>query len=262
MAASFADIVLIVTGSTGIAADTARLAAEAGAHVLVASGDEVSGSELAAAIGGDYWVGDLTLAAAAPSILAQCLSKFGRVDALLNGMGVSGRRLGDGPTHECSDEGWEITLTHNLKTMFQMSRAVIGRMLEQAPRENGVRGAILNVGSVLSASPEPRHFALHAYAAAKGAVISMTRSMAAYYAPHKIRVNAIAPGLVRTPATERSVVTPELAVFVDKKQPLTGGMVDSADVARTALFLLSDQARAITGEVVAVDGGWSVTGVG
>jgi NAD(P)-dependent dehydrogenase (short-subunit alcohol dehydrogenase family) len=262
VADSFAEIALIVTGSAGIAAECARLAAEAGAGVLVASDDEISASELAAAIGGDYWAGDLVSPTAASSILAQCLSKYGRVDALLNGMGISGRRLGDGPTHECTDEGWEMTLAHNLKTMFQMSRAVTGRMLDQAPRENGVRGAILNVGSVLSESPEPRHFALHAYAAAKGAVISMTRSMAAYYAPYKIRVNAISPGLVRTPASERSVVTPELAMFIDKKQPLTGGMVDSADVARTALFLLSDEARAITGEVVAVDGGWSVTGVG
>ena len=257
---SLREAVLVVTGSTGIAAESARLAAEAGAYVLVASDDETTASELAAEIRGDYWAGDLTRSNSAESVLAHCLSKYGRVDALLNGMGVSGRRHGDGPVHECTDEGWNFTLEHNLNTMFQMSRAVIGRMLEQSPRESGIRGAILNVGSVLAESPEPRHFAMHAYAAAKGAVVSLTRSMAAYYATHKIRVNAIAPGLVRTPASERSVVSPELSQFVDKKQPLTSGMVESIDLARTAVFLLSDHARAITGEVVAVDGGWSVTG--
>jgi NAD(P)-dependent dehydrogenase (short-subunit alcohol dehydrogenase family) len=134
-------------------------------------------------------------------------------------------------------------------------------MLQQDVPEHGARGAILNVGSALVDAPEPRHFAMHAYAAAKGAVAAMTRSMAAYYAPHKIRVNAIAPGLVHTPASERSQAAPELAGFIEKKQPLTAGMVDAAEVARAALFLLSGASGPITGAVLPVDGGWSVTGV-
>ena len=207
------------------------------------------------------WIGDLTRAESAESVLAQCLSKFGRVDALFNAAGLSGRRFGDGPAHECTDEGWDVTLAQNLGIMFRMCRAVIGRMLQQELGEDGIRGAILNMGSVLAEAPEPRHFATHAYAAAKGAVVSMTRSMAAYYAPHRIRVNAIAPGLVRTPASERAVGDPELLEFIRKKQPLTGGMMDAEDVARAALFLLSEEARSITGEVLAVDAGWRVTGV-
>ena len=112
---------------------------------------------------------------------------------------------------------------------------------------------------VLAEAPEPRHFDTHAYAAAKGAVASMTRSMASYYAPHKIRVNAIAPGLVRTPASERG--SPELLEFLSRKQPLTAGLVEPDDVARAALFLLGGEARPITGEVLTIDGGWNVTGV-
>jgi NAD(P)-dependent dehydrogenase (short-subunit alcohol dehydrogenase family) len=251
--------ILIVTGSTGIAAATARLATRAGARVVTATSDEQSGWELARDTGIEPWIGDLTRPAAADSVLAYSLSKFARVDALFNASGLSGRRFGDGPVHETADEGWDITLSHNLRVMFQMCRAVIGRMLQQDIDERGSRGAVLNVGSVLAESPEPRHFATHAYAAAKGAVVAMSRSMAAYYAPHHIRVNVLAPGLVRTPASERAG-NPELLEFIQKKQPLTGGMVDAEDVARAALFLLSDDARPITGEAIAVDGGWSVTG--
>jgi NAD(P)-dependent dehydrogenase (short-subunit alcohol dehydrogenase family) len=142
-----------------------------------------------------------------------------------------------------------------------MCRAAIGRMLDQEAAPDGERGAIVNVGSVLVDAPEPRHFATHGYAAAKGAVEGMSRSMAAYYAPHGIRINVLAPGLARTPAGERTQMLPELQEFVRKKQPLTGGMIDVEDVGRAALFLLSSGARAITGQVLTVDGGWRVTGV-
>jgi NAD(P)-dependent dehydrogenase (short-subunit alcohol dehydrogenase family) len=255
------DKILIITGSTGIGAAAARLAVRQGARLIVASGDELSGWELAAETGAECWVGDLTRSGSDESLLSQCLSKFGRVDCVFNVAGLSGRRFGDGPAHEITTEGWEITLTHNLTVTFQVCQAAISRMLEQAVSENGVRGAVVNTGSVLAESPEPRHFATHAYAAAKGAVAAMSRSMAAYYAPHKIRVNVVAPGLVRTPTSERAQATPELQEFIRNKQPLTGGMVDAEDVARAAIFLLSEEARCITGEVLTVDAGWSVTGV-
>jgi len=250
-----------VNGSTGIGAATARLAAAAGARLLVATQDGESGWELAEETGAECWVGDLTRPDAAASVLSQCLSRFGRVDALFNAAGLSGRRFGDGPAHECSDEGWDTTLAHNLTIVFRMCRAAIGRMLQQEAGADGTRGVILNMGSVLAEAPEPRHFATHAYAAAKGAVAAMSRSMAAYYAPHRIRVNVIAPGLARTPASERAQGDATLAEFIRKKQPLTGGMVEAADVAQAALFLLSEDARSITGEVLTVDAGWSVTGV-
>lgn len=203
--------------------------------------------------------GELSLVNSADSVLGVCLARYGRVDALFNAAGLSGRRFGDGPVHECSDEGWDLTLQHNLGTVFQMCRSAIGRMLQQDVGPDGVRGVILNMGSVLAESPEPRHFATHAYAAAKGAVVAMSRSMAAYYAPHKIRVNVLAPGLVRTPASERSQANAELLDFLEKKQPLAAGMVDAEDVARAALFLLGPDSRSITGDVVTVDAGWSVT---
>jgi NAD(P)-dependent dehydrogenase (short-subunit alcohol dehydrogenase family) len=251
---------LIVTGSTGIGAAAARLAAEAGARVLIATADEISGIDLAGELSAEIWTGDLSAPSAAESILAQCRSKFGRVDALLNAAGMSGRRFGDGPVHECTDAGWELALAQNLGVMFRMCRAVTARMLDQEPAPNGRRGVILNIGSVLAESPEPRHFATHAYAAAKGAVVALSRSMAAYYAPHGIRVNVLAPGLVRTPTSERAAA-PAVHEFVARKQPLAADMVDAADVARAALFLLGDASHSITGQVLSVDAGWSVTGV-
>jgi len=253
--------VLIVTGSTGIGAAAARMAAAEGARLVIATNDEVSGFELAAETRAECWAGDLTRRDSASSILAQCLSRFGRVDALFNVAGMSGRRFGDGPVHEIDDAGWETTIAHNLALTFRMCRAVVGRMLEQEAGGDGARGAIVNLGSVLVQSPEPRHFATHAYAAAKGAIEALSRSMAASYAPQGIRVNVVAPGIARTPAAERSQAGAELQEFVRRKQPLTGGMLDVEDVARAALYLLGRDARAITGQVLAVDGGWRLAGV-
>jgi NAD(P)-dependent dehydrogenase (short-subunit alcohol dehydrogenase family) len=252
--------ILIVTGSTGIGAAAARLAAEAGARLLIATSDDQSGIPLASELSAELWTGDLARPAAADSVLAHCLSKFGRVDALCNAAGLSGRRFGDGPVHECTDEGWETTFSQNLDILFRMCRAVIARMLDQAPDAYGRRGVILNIGSVLAESPEPRHFPTHAYAAAKGAVVALSRSMAAYYAPHGIRVNVLAPGLVRTPMSERAAA-PELREFLARKQPLAAGMVDADEVARAALFLLDDASHSITAQLLTVDAGWSVSAV-
>ena len=253
--------VLIVTGSTGIGAETVRMAAARGARLVIATGDEVSGFELAAETGAECWAGDLTLPNAAAGVLGLCLSRFGRVDGLFNVAGLSGRRYGDGPVHEIQDDAWHTTLAHNLTLAFRMCREVAGRMLEQPPGETGIRGAIVNMGSVLVESPEPRHFPTHAYAAAKGAVTALSQSMAAYYAGHGIRVNVIAPGLVSTPAGERTHIDPEFQEFVRRKQPLNNGMIDVADVAQAALFLLGDESRSMTGEVFTIDGGWRLSGV-
>jgi NAD(P)-dependent dehydrogenase (short-subunit alcohol dehydrogenase family) len=253
--------VFIVTGSTGIGAEFAHRVGAVGGKLVIATSDEHSGWDLAATTGAELWVGDLTSPAGAESVLALCLAKFARVDALFNAAGLSGRRFGDGPAHECTDEGWELTLSRNLAVTFYMCRAVTGRMLQQKLVAGGMRGAILNTASVLAAFPEPRHFATHAYAAAKGAVAAMSRSMAAFYAPHKIRVNAIAPAMVRTAAGERAQADAGLAEFLRKKQPLAEGMIDVADVVNAAVFLLGDGARSITGEVLTIDAGWSVTGV-
>jgi len=122
-------------------------------------------------------------------------------------------------------------------------------------------GSIVLVTSVLATSPAPDLFATHAYAAIKGAEISLVASMASYYASRGIRVNAIAPGLVDTPMAQRAANDPKILAYAARKQPLVGGLLDATDIAAAGLFLLSDEARGITGETIAVDGGWSVTEV-
>lgn len=256
---------LLVTGTTGIAAATARGAAADGARVFAVGIDARSGESLAESViatGGDcrFFETDVTDALQVESAVEACAGALGRIDALFNVVGISGRRFGDGPLHECTEKGWDLTLETNVKSMFLVSREVIRRMLLQEPGNDGLRGVILNMASVLALSPEPRFFATHAYAASKGAVLAMSRSMAAYYAPHRIRVNAIAPSLARTPMSQRAQENAEIVDFIRGKQPLVEDLVAAEDVAHGALFLLGAGARAITGEVLTVDGGWSVSG--
>ncbi|MCS6951475.1 MAG: SDR family oxidoreductase [Bryobacterales bacterium] len=257
MAGRCAGKVFLITGATGIGAATARLAVAEGARVLVAS-LPVQSPEVETGEALDCVPCDLTRAADAEAAVARCLDRFGRLDGVFNVAGISGRRFGDGPLHECTEEGWDAVMAANLKTMFLTSRAAIRRMLGMP---GPLRGAIVNMASVLADSPEARYFATHAYAASKGAVIALTRAMAAYYAPHGIRVNAVAPGLVRTPMSRRAQEDATILEYMRAKQPLASGLLDPEDAARAALFLLSDEARYITGEVLGVDGGWKVTSV-
>ena len=235
-------MVILITGCSGIARATADLAVAAGERVFLAG------------LGEDCFHVDLTKAGAAEAAVEACVSEHGRVDGVFNVAGGSGRRFGDGPLHECSDDGWSQTLELNLTTAFRMNRAVLRHWL--ALKQPGV---VLNMSSVLAESPEPEHFTTHAYAASKAAISGMTRSTAAYYARYGIRVNAIAPGLTATPMSARAQADRELLNYMQLKQPVTQGIIDVAEIAAAAWFLLSDASKAMTGQIVTVDGGWSVT---
>jgi NAD(P)-dependent dehydrogenase (short-subunit alcohol dehydrogenase family) len=236
-------MVVLITGTTGIAEATAALAREQGHQTFLAGLPAF----------------DLTTAEAAARGVKECVSLHGRIDALFNVAGASGRACGDGPLHECTDEGWQWTIEANLGTAFRAGRAVLRQMLIQERNAAGQRGTILNMSSVVAFDPEAQHFTTHAYAAAKGAILALTRSMAARYAAEGIRVNAIAPGLVRTPMSDRAQSNREIITWVSGRQPLAGGMLDAAEIARAALFLLGDESRFITGQTLVVDGGWTIT---
>ena len=116
------------------------------------------------------------------------------------------------------------------------------------------------MGSVLGASPSPEYFASHAYAATKSATIGFSRSLASTYAKDNIRVNVIAPALVETPMSERAQANEEILDFITTKQPLDGGRIGVPDDLDAAvLFLLGPESKFVTGQVLAVDGGWSVS---
>ena len=174
--------------------------------------------------------------------------------------GGSGRRLGDGPVHELSLAAWEGTLALNATPAFLAAREALRAMLDQAPRALGdPRRRLVLMSSVLALDPTPTLFATHAYAAAKAATIGLVRTMAATYAEHGIRVNALAPSLVRTPMSTRAAADAASVAFAERRQPLTGGFLDAADVTEAAVYLCCDESRAVTGQVLAVDGGWTVS---
>lgn len=250
--------VLLITGSTGIAEATARLAK--GWKVFVVSRTPENAKKLAKAVKGDYLAGDLVDPSTSARAVAACVKRYGRLDALFNVAGISGRKFGDGPAHECSDAGWDATIDANLKSMFFMCRAALNQMRKQKLDRDGLRGTILNMASVLGFSPQARYFGSHAYAASKGAILGMSKSMAAYYAPEKIRVNAIAPALVKTPMSGRAQGDAAIQALMKVKQPLAAGMLEAEDVARSALFLLGSDSSRVTGDTLVVDGGWTVSG--
>jgi NAD(P)-dependent dehydrogenase (short-subunit alcohol dehydrogenase family) len=252
---------VLVTGSTGIAAAAALALHAEGARVFVVSrtAEHVDGllRQLGPTCAGRST--DLTQEDEVDGLIAELVGTFGRLDAVYNVAGISGRRLGDGPAHEMTLDGWNQTMANNATSQFLVCRAAIKQMLAQDPAANGSKGAILNMSSTLARHPEPQHFATHGYAASKGAIESFSRAAAAYYAPHGIRINVIAPGLVATPMSQRAQQDPGILAYATARQPLSGGILDPTDLTAAALFLLSDDARVVTGQVLDVDGGWSVS---
>jgi len=254
---------IIVTGATGIAAASARRFAAEGARIVVVSRTEASCAALVEGIGAaggeaSYVAADLVDGAAAEAAARSAIERLGRVDGLFNVAGGSGRRMGDGPLHTLTVEAWEATLRLNAGSHVAISAPVLRAMLAQEPDADGQRGAIVNMGSVLATRPVPALFGTHAYAAAKGAIASLTITSAAYYASSGIRINMVVPALTISRMSERAAQDEATQAFSRRKQPLADGFIAAEDVAAAALYLLSPEARSVTGQAIVVDGGWSI----
>jgi NAD(P)-dependent dehydrogenase (short-subunit alcohol dehydrogenase family) len=247
---------LLITGSSGIAAATARHASDRDFRVFIVGNRDNECRALSAELPGSaYAVADVADYAAVQAAVAACIRHNGGIDAVFNVAGISGRSLGDGPLHECTPEGWNAVMSIHATGTFHVCREVLRYWMDSSRK-----GAIVNTGSVLAHFPEREFFATHAYAASKGAIESMSLAAAAYYAPLGIRINVIAPGLVRTPMSTRAQANERIQAFITHKQPLKGDFVEAEEVAKIALFLLSDESVPITGEVIRADAGWAVTG--
>ena len=250
-------VIVIIGGTTGLGLSAAKACIAAGAKVIVAgrSADSVAGAAETLGANACAFAADATDPRTAESAIAKAIERFTRFDGLYHVAGGSGRRAGDGPLDEITDEGWRQTIDHNLTSLFHSNRAAVRQFIAQK-----TSGSILNMSSVLAWSPSPLHFATHAYAAAKSAVLGFTKSCAAYYAPHNIRFNVIAPGLIATPMSNRAQNDQAILKFIATKQPLdTAGWGQPADLDAAVVYFLSDQSRFVTGQVLAIDGGWCVS---
>lgn len=248
---------VVIGGTSGLGFSAARAFLAAGAKVVITGRDatkvEAAEKELGRnAIG---FMADAGDPKSAPAAINIALGNFQRFDGLYHVAGGSGRRQGDGPLHELTDEGLEYTLNENLTSLVYSNRAAVQQFLKQ---QTG--GSILNMGSVLGFSPSPHYFTTHAYAAAKAAIIGLTKSAAAYYAPAGVRFNVLAPALVATPMSQRAQGDEEILRFIATKQPLDGGRIGQpSDLDGAAVYFMSDASKFATGQVLSVDGGWSVS---
>jgi NAD(P)-dependent dehydrogenase (short-subunit alcohol dehydrogenase family) len=248
---------VVIGGTSGLGLSAVRALVRESARVVAVGRTEdkvrAMESELGGAVAG--LTGDASDPETAQRAIALSQERFGAFDGLYHVAGGSGRRKGDGPLHEITDEGWRYTLDLNLTSVFYSLRAAASAMVEA---QSG--GSVLICGSVLGFSPSPRFFATHSYAAAKSAILGLVKSSASYYAARGIRFNALTPALVATPMSQRAQNDAEIIEFIKTKQPLDGGRIGQPeDLDAAVVWLLSDESKFVTGQAIAIDGGWSVS---
>jgi NAD(P)-dependent dehydrogenase (short-subunit alcohol dehydrogenase family) len=249
-------VAIVTGGGSGIGLATAQLFVEEGASAVVfdinAPNADLNIFPLNKPSLHSSLRVDVTSPPEVESAVKQVVQAYGRLDILVNVAGGSGRKWGDGPTDACTVEGWDKTLSLNLDGVFYCCKYALQAMLTQG------HGVIVNVSSVLGIVGGDDDFATHAYTTSKGGVISLTRSIASYYAPRGIRANVICPGLIATPMSQRAQESEHIRSRLPQLQPLTGDFGAPNDVAQAALYFASDESSFVTGSILTVDGGWTV----
>ncbi len=247
--------VCLITGAgSGIGQASARLFAKEGAAVVVADIDLRAARATVAGIRKTKGKAaaeqvDVTDEAQAVALAQRIVKRFKRIDVLFNNAGISG--VGD--VLETAPELFDRVMTVNVRGVYLMTRAVVPHMIKQRS------GSIINMSSCIAEIGLARRVS---YAASKGAVLAMTRSMQVDLAAHGIRVNALLPGTIMTPFVERylkeSYKDPEEGYASIRKRQLTSELGKPEDVAYAALYLASDESRFVMASGLVVDGG--VTG--
>lgn len=241
-------IALVTGGASGIGRATALTFAREGAKVVIADVVVEGGQETVRMIeeaGGEaiFVKTDVSKAAEVQALINKAVETYGRLDYAHNNAGIEGITA---PTADCTEENWDRTISINLKGMWLCMKYEIPQMLKQGG------GAIVNTASVagivgFQGSP--------AYCASKGGVIQLTRTAALEYAQTGIRVNAVCPGIIRTPMIERVFVTqPEMEQPLTAMEPV-GRMGKPEEIAEAVVWLCSEAASFVTGHPMVVDGG-------
>ncbi|MBC7828248.1 MAG: SDR family oxidoreductase [Chitinophagaceae bacterium] len=249
--------IVIIGGTTGLGLSAAKAFVHEGAQIVVSGRNEESIAEAKGLLGVDAEAirADATQPGTTAKAIDLCITRFGGFDGLYHVAGGSGRRMGDGPLHELTLEGWNKTIELNLTSLMLSNQIAVKEF-----RRLQKTGTILNMSSVLGFSPSPEYFVTHAYAAAKSAIIGFSKSIAAYYAKDRIRINVIAPALVETPMAQRAAKDESILSFIKTKQPLDGGRIGQpADLDGLAVYFMSDLSKFTTGQIVSVDGGWCIS---
>jgi len=246
--------VCIVTGAgSGIGKAIAELFGREGAVVVAADANFEAARAITQTVehaGGKglALLVDVTDETATAAMAERVVKDLGRIDVLVNNAGISAA----GRVHETSLELWDSVMRTNARGVFLVAKAVLPAMMAQG------KGVIVNMASVIATTGLPNR---SAYAASKGAVLALTRSMQVDYGPHGIRVNALMPGTIFTP-----MLTPLLkvsfrseaeALAAIRARQLTDALGQPEDVAKAALFLASDDASFVMGSELIIDGGIS-----
>lgn len=241
----------LVTGAGGGigSAISRRLAAE-GANVVVADANEMAAKEVAKALVGEGLsaaplVFDLLDPEATAVAVQQVITAHGRLNVLVNNAGINRR----GDLLSLTENDWDLSFAVNVDSLFHLCRAVLPHMMESGG------GSIVNTASQWGLYPAPGHIA---YNVSKAAVVAFTKNLARDYAPYNVRVNAVAPGEVRTPMLESGLARSGRTVAdLDALVPF-GRIGTPEEVAALVAFLASDEAPYICGSVVEITGAQAV----
>src|SRR5713226_7554281 len=244
-------VALVTGGSRGIGRAVCELLARAGARVAVSfRADSTAADEVVAAVrsgGGEAMAvaGDVADPGQARWLIRDVLAAWQRLDILVNNAGVwEEDEAGRGDL-----ETWDRTLGVNVRGAFLVTDAAVPHLTRE-------RGSIVFVSSTAGQRGEARH---SAYAASKGALISYTKSLAAELGPRGVRVNGVAPGWVETDLTRSTLADPKRRREIEASIPL-GRVAQPEDIAGPVLFLVSDLARHVQGEILNVNGGSVLVG--